>query len=135
MMPAACEGVRPLGSRDKGDTAQIAVVLLVIASSSSLIRTMPQIRRAELRRRRVRRKKLTALRYRYENAEDEAEKAGLLRKLVNIAPWLAFEFREQAKLAAPPAEEIGRRKKKAKQTRGAGESAGPRAEEDDSERE
>jgi hypothetical protein len=96
---------------------------------------MSQIRRAELRRRRVRRKKLTALRYRYENAEDEAEKAGLLRKLVNIAPWLAFEFREQAKPAAPPAEKIGRRKKKAKQARGAGESAGPRAEEDDSERE
>jgi hypothetical protein len=74
---SAGEGVRPLGSRAKGDTAQIAVVLFVIASSSSLIRTMPKIRRAELRRRRVRRKKLTALRYRYENAEDEAEKAGL----------------------------------------------------------
>jgi Family of unknown function (DUF6800) len=95
---------------------------------------MPQIRRAELRRRRVRRKKLAALRYRYENAEDEAEKADVLR-LVTIAPWLAFEFREQAKLAAPPAEEIGRRKRKAKQARGADESAGPRAEEDDSERE
>jgi hypothetical protein len=59
----------------------------------------------------------------------------VLRKLLNIAPWLAFEFRERAKVAAPPAEEIGRRKKKAKQARGAGEGAGPRAEEDDSERE
>jgi hypothetical protein len=92
---------------------------------------MSQIRRAELRRRRVRRKKLTALRYRYENAEDEAEKAGVLRKLCNIAPWLALEFREQAKPAAPPAEEIGRRKGKAKRARGAAEGAGPRAEEDD----
>jgi Family of unknown function (DUF6800) len=82
---------------------------------------MPQIRRAELRRRRVRRKKLAALRYRYENAEDEAEKADVLRRLVNIAPRLAFEFREQAKLAAPPAEETGRRKRKAKQARGTGE--------------
>jgi hypothetical protein len=75
---------------------------------------MPQIRRAELRRRRVRRKKLTALRYRYENAEDEAEKAEVLRKLLNIAPWLAFEFRERAKVAAPPEEAIRRRTKKAK---------------------
>jgi hypothetical protein len=87
---------------------------------------MPQIRRGELRRRRVHRKKLAALRDRYEHAEDEAEKAGVLKKLFNIAPWLAREFREQAEPAAPPAEEIGRRKKKAKQARG-----GPRAEEDD----
>ena len=75
---------------------------------------MPQIRRGELRRRRVRRKKLAALRYRYQHAEDEAEKAGVLKKLFNIAPWLALEFREQAEPAVPPAEEIGRRKKKAK---------------------
>ena len=77
---------------------------------------MPQIRRGELRRRRVRRKKLAALRDRYQNAEDEAEKAGVLKKLFNIAPWLwlALEFREPAEPAAPPAEEIGRRKKKAK---------------------
>jgi hypothetical protein len=93
---------------------------------------MPQIRRGELRRRRVRRKKLAALRSRYEHAVDEAEKAGVLRKLCNIAPWLALEFREQAKPAAPPPEEIGRRKGKAKQARGAGEGAGPRGEEDDS---
>ena len=75
---------------------------------------MPQIRRGELRRRRVRRKKLAALRYRYKNAEDEAEKARVLKKLFNIAPWLAREFREQVEPAAPPAEEIGRRRKKAK---------------------
>ena len=59
----------------------------------------------------------------------------MLRKLVNIAPWVAFEFREQAKFAAPPAEVIGRRKRKAKQARGADQGAGSRAEEDDSERE
>jgi hypothetical protein len=94
---------------------------------------MPQIRRAELRRRRVRRKKLTALRYRYENAEDEAEKARVLRKLFNIAPWLALEFREQTRPAAPPAEEVGRKRKKAKPARGASEGAGPRAVEDPSE--
>ena len=75
---------------------------------------MPKIRRGELRRRRVRRKKLAALRSRYQHAEDEAEKAGVLKKLFNIAPWLAREFREQAEPAAPPAEEIGRRTKKAK---------------------
>jgi hypothetical protein len=40
---------------------------------------MPQIRRGELRRRRVRRKRLAALRYRYANAEDEAEKARVLK--------------------------------------------------------
>jgi hypothetical protein len=75
---------------------------------------MPQIRRGELRRRRVRRKKLAALRERYEHAEDEAEKAGVLKTLFNIAPWLALEFREQAEPEAPPADEIGRRKKTAK---------------------
>ena len=75
---------------------------------------MPQIRRGELRRRRVRRKKLAALRSCYKHAEDEAEKAEVLKKLFTIAPWLALEFREQAKSAAPPAEAIGRRKKKAK---------------------
>ena len=75
---------------------------------------MPPIQRGELRRRRVRRKKLAALRDRYKNAKDEAEKAGVLKKLVTIAPWLAGEFREQAEPAAPPAEEVGRRKKKAK---------------------
>lgn len=75
---------------------------------------MPQIRRGELRRRRVRRKKLAALRSRYKHAEDEAEKAEVLKTLFTIAPWLALEFREQAKSAAPPAEAIGRRKKKAK---------------------
>ena len=75
---------------------------------------MPQIRRGELRRRRVRRKKLAALRSRSKHAEDEAEKAEVLKKLFTIAPWLALEFREQAKFAAPPAEAIGRRTKKAK---------------------
>jgi Family of unknown function (DUF6800) len=75
---------------------------------------MPQIRRGELRRRRVRRKNLAALGSRYEHAEDEAEKAGVLKKLFNIAPWLALEFRERAEPAAPPAEQIGRGKKKAK---------------------
>jgi hypothetical protein len=75
---------------------------------------MPKIRRGELRTRRLRRKKLAALRSRYQHAEDEAEKAGVLKKLFNIAPWLALEFREQAESAATPAEEIGRRKKKAK---------------------
>ena len=75
---------------------------------------MRQIRRGELRRRRVRRKKLAALRSRYEHARDEAEKAGVLKKLFTIAPWLALEFREQAEPAAPPAEAIGRRTKKAK---------------------
>ena len=75
---------------------------------------MRQIRRGELRRRRVRRKKLAALRDRYEHAEDEAEKARVLGKLFNIAPWLAGEFREQAEAPAPPSEEIGRRRKKAK---------------------
>jgi Family of unknown function (DUF6800) len=75
---------------------------------------MPQIRRAELRRRRVRRTKLAALRSRYESAGNEAERAGVLKKLFNIAPWLAREFREQAEPAALPAEAIGRRKKKAK---------------------
>ena len=93
---------------------------------------MPQIRRGELRRRRVRRKKLAALRYRYEHAADEAEKAGVLKKLFNIAPWLALEFREQAEPAAPPAEELGRRTKKAKRARREAAGAGPRAEEDDS---
>jgi hypothetical protein len=90
---------------------------------------MPQIRKGELRRRRVRRKKLAALRHRYEHAEDEAEKAGVLTKLLAIAPWLAREFREQAEPAAPSAEEIGRRTKKAKRARGDAEGAGPRAEE------
>ena len=75
---------------------------------------MPQIRRGELRRRRVRRKKLAALRDRYEYAEDEAEKAAVLKRLVNIAPWLAREFRERVEPPAPPSEEIGRRRKKAK---------------------
>jgi hypothetical protein len=75
---------------------------------------MPQIRRAELRRRRVRRKKLAALRDRYEHAEDEAEKPAVSKKLFNIAPWLARESRERVELAAPPAEGIGRRTKKAK---------------------
>ena len=75
---------------------------------------MPQIRRGELRRRRVRRKKLAALRARYKHAEDDAEKARVLTKLFNIAPWLAGEFRERVEPAAPPAEEVGRRKKKAK---------------------
>jgi Family of unknown function (DUF6800) len=93
---------------------------------------MPQIRRGELRRRRVRRKKLATLRDRYKHAEDEAAKAEVLKKLFNIAPWLALEFREQAEPAAPPAEEIGRRKKKAKRARGAAEGTGQRAEEDDS---
>ena len=59
---------------------------------------MPQIRRGELRRRRVRRKKLAALRSRYKHAEDEAEKAEVLKTLFTIAPWLALEFREQAKV-------------------------------------
>src|SRR5262249_2444187 len=72
----------------------------------------------ELRRRRVRRKKLAALRYHYKSAEDEAEKAGVLKKLFNVAPWLALEFREQAEPAVPPAEGIGRRRKKAKWARG-----------------
>jgi hypothetical protein len=93
---------------------------------------MPQIRRGELRRRRVRRRKLAALRSRYEHAEDEGEKAAVLKKLVNIAPWLALEFREEAEPAAPPAEAIGRRKKKAKRARGGAEGAGPRVEVDDS---
>ncbi len=62
-------------------------------------------------------------------AEDEAEKAGVLKKPFNIAPWLALEFREKAEPAAPPAAEIGRRKKKAKRARREGKGAGPRAEE------
>ena len=62
----------------------------------------------------MRRKKLAALRDRYLNAADEAEKAEVLKKLCNIAPWLAREFREQAEPAAPPAEAIGKRTKKAK---------------------
>ncbi len=76
--------------------------------------TMPRIRRGELRRRRVRRKKLAALRARYVNAEDEAERAGVLKKLVNVAPWLTFELRETTQPVAPPEDEVGRRTKKAK---------------------
>jgi hypothetical protein len=38
----------------------------------------------------------------------------VLKKLFTIAPWLALEFREQAKPAAPPEEAIRRRTKKAK---------------------
>jgi hypothetical protein len=75
---------------------------------------MPKIRRGELRRRRVRRKKLAALRSRYRHAADEAEKAEVLKKLFNVAPWPALEFREQAEPAALPAEATGRRTKKAK---------------------
>ena len=88
---------------------------------------MPQIRRGELRRRRVRRKKLAALRYRYANAEDEAEKARVLKKVFNVAPWVALDFRQKAEPAAAPAEEIARSRKKAKRARGEAEGAGPRA--------
>jgi hypothetical protein len=88
---------------------------------------MPQIRRRELRRRRVRRKKLAALRYRYANAEDEADKARLLKKVFNVGPWVAFEFRQKVEPAAAAAEEIGRSGKKPKRARGEAEGAGPRA--------
>jgi hypothetical protein len=100
-------GVRPPGSRDKGDTARFVVILLVAVSASRP--DQDPCRRSG--RRRVRRKKLAALRDRYKHAEDEAEKAVVLKKLFTIAPWLALEFREQAEPAAPPAEEIGRTKK------------------------
>jgi len=94
---------------------------------------MPRIRRGELRRHRVRRKKLAVWRYRYEHAEDEAEKARVLKKLFNVAPWLALEFQEKAQpAAAPPPEEIARRKKKARRARGEAEGAGPRAGTDES---
>jgi hypothetical protein len=73
---------------------------------------MPQIRRRELRRRRVRRKKLAALRNRYANAEDEAEKARMLKKMFNVAPWVAFEFRQKVEPAAAPADEIGRSRRR-----------------------
>jgi Family of unknown function (DUF6800) len=89
---------------------------------------MPQIRRGELRRRRVRRKKLAALRYRYANAEDEAEKARVLKKVFNVAPWVALEFRQKAEPAAVRAEEIARSRKKAKRARREAEGAGPREE-------
>jgi hypothetical protein len=85
---------------------------------------MPRIRRGELRRRRTRRKKLAALRSRYEHAEDEAEKAAVLKKLLNVAPWLV-EFRDKAERAAPSAEQIGRREKKARRAHGTAEGAGP----------
>jgi hypothetical protein len=79
---------------------------------------MPRIRRGELRRRRVRRKKLAALRYRYANAEDDAEKARVLKKVFNVAPWVALEFRQKVEPAAAAAGEIGRSRKKAKRARG-----------------
>jgi hypothetical protein len=93
---------------------------------------MPRIRRGELRRRRARRKKLAALRSRYEHAEDKAEKAVVLKKLLNVAPWLALEFRDKADRAALRAEEIGRREKKVKRARRATEDAGPHAAEEGS---
>jgi len=85
---------------------------------------MPQIRRGELRRRRVRRKKLAPLRYRYANAEDEAEKARVSKKVFNVAPWVALDFRQKAEPAAAPAELI----EEGEASRGEAESAGPRAE-------
>jgi len=88
---------------------------------------MPQIRRGELRRRQVRRRKLAALRYHYANAEDDSEKARVLKKVFNVAPWVALEFRQKAEPAAAPAEEIARSRKKAKRARGEAEGAGPRA--------
>jgi hypothetical protein len=108
---SAGEGVRPPGSRDKGDTARFVVILLVAVSASRPDQDPCRRSEEELRRRRVRRKKLAALRSRYEHAKDEGEKAAVLKKLVTIAPWLALEFREEAEPAAPPAEEIGRTKK------------------------
>ena len=131
---SAGEGVQQPGSRDKGDTAEFAVVLLVTGELvETLSGAMPQIRRGELRRRRVRRKKLAALRYRYANAEDEAEKAGVLKKLFSVAPWLTLEFRAKAQpaalpSAAPPEKDVGRRRKTAKRARGEAEGVGPRAE-------
>jgi hypothetical protein len=92
---------------------------------------MPRIRRAEIRRRRTRRKKLAALRSRYEHAEDDAEKAVVLKKLLLVAPWLA-EFRDRVERAAPSAEQIGRRRKKAKRARGTAEGAGPHTAEEGS---
>lgn len=62
---------------------------------------MPQIRRTELHRRRVRREKLARLRQRYHRAESDAERARVVDKILRVAPWLKFEL--QRWLQAGPA--------------------------------
>jgi hypothetical protein len=53
---------------------------------------MPRIRRTELHRRRVRRKKLAKLKDRYARAETEADQATIREKIAKIAPWVASEL-------------------------------------------
>lgn len=53
---------------------------------------MPGIRRGELHRRRVRRKKLAKLRDRYAQAETPADRAAILEKISKVAPWVASEL-------------------------------------------
>jgi hypothetical protein len=66
---------------------------------------MPRIRRTELHRRRVRRKKLAKLKDRYARAETEADQATIREKIAKIAPWVASELpagERAAKMATPP---------------------------------
>ncbi|MFQ5852575.1 MAG: DUF6800 family protein [Candidatus Binatia bacterium] len=52
---------------------------------------MPVCRRAELRRRRTRRKKLAQLRRRYREAKSKEEKAKILEKVSRVAPGITLQ--------------------------------------------
>jgi hypothetical protein len=57
---------------------------------------MPQIRRGELRRRRVAGRSWRRYATAMSTPRMKRRRLGVLKKLFNIAPWLAPEFREQA---------------------------------------